>query len=72
MQLPEKIIDNPFIHEIIQATLTELEQADRELLIHRYNHLDTIENIAEEMNCPVEDVQNRLYRCRHCQCDPGG
>jgi DNA-directed RNA polymerase specialized sigma24 family protein len=63
--LSEKIIDNPFIHEIIQATLAELEQADRELLIHRYNHLDTIENIAEETNSPVEDVQSQLYRSRH-------
>ena len=63
--LQEKTVDNPFVHEIIQATLAELEQADRDLLIHRYNHLDTIENIAEEMNCSVEEIQSRLYRCRH-------
>jgi DNA-directed RNA polymerase specialized sigma24 family protein len=63
--LQEKTIDNPFVHEIIQATLAELDHADRELLIHRYNHLDTLEHISEEMNCPVEEVQSRLYRCRH-------
>lgn len=63
--LQEKIIDNPYVHEMIQATLVELEQKDRELLIHRYSHLDSIEQISEEMSCPVEDVQDRLYRCRH-------
>lgn len=63
--LQEKAIDNPFVHEIIQATLSELEQMDRELLIHRYNHLDSLEHISEELGSPIEDVQNRLYRCRH-------
>ena len=38
---------NHFVHEIIQATLSELEPQDRELLIHRYSHLDAPEHIAE-------------------------
>ena len=63
--LQEKTIDNPFVHEIVQATLAELEQVDRKLLIHRYNHLDTPEHISEEISCPIEDVQSQLYRCRH-------
>ncbi|MEN8127828.1 MAG: hypothetical protein ABFR90_08500 [Planctomycetota bacterium] len=63
--LPDRILENSFIHEIVQATLAELESANRELLIRRYNRLDTAEHIAEEMNCSVEDVRNRLYRCRH-------
>lgn len=63
--LQDQIVDNPFVHEIIQASLAELERPDRELLIHRYNRLDTLENIAEGTGCSVEKIQNRLYRCRH-------
>ena len=63
--LDEKILDNAFIHEMVQAALAELETTDRELLIGRYCHLDTAEHLAEEMNCGVEDVQDRLYRSRH-------
>jgi hypothetical protein len=63
--LNEKILDNAFVHEIVQAALSELETTDRELLIHRYCHLDTEEHIAEEMDCSIEDAQNRLYRSRH-------
>jgi len=63
--LSEKILDNAFVHEIVQATLAELEETDRELLIHRYCHLDTAEHIAEEMSCGVEDIQDRIYRSRH-------
>ena len=63
--LTEKVFENPFVHEIIQATLSELEPQDRELLIHRYSHLDAPEHIAEEIGCSIEDVQSRLYRCRH-------
>ena len=63
--LDEIILDNPYVHEIAQAALAELEMTDRQLLIHRYCHLNTVENIAEEMNCGIEDVQNQLYRSRH-------
>ena len=63
--LDEKILSNPLVHEIVQAALAELETTDRELLIHRYCHLDTAEHIAEEMDCAIEDVQNQLYRSRH-------
>ena len=63
--LNEKILDNAFVHEMVQAALAELETTDRELMTHRYCHLDTEEHIAEEMNCSIEDAQNRLYRSRH-------
>jgi len=63
--LDEKIMGNQFVHEIMQAALAELETTNRELLIHRYCHLDTEEHIAEEMDCSIEDVQNQLYRSRH-------
>ncbi|MCD6174802.1 MAG: hypothetical protein J7K65_03420 [Planctomycetes bacterium] len=63
--LDEKILSNPYIHEIAQATLAELETTDRQLLTHRYCHLDMAEDIAEEMDCDIEDIQDRLYRSRH-------
>ena len=63
--LDEIIIDNPYVHQIVQAALAELEMTDRQLLTHRYCHLDPAEHIAEEMNCGIEDVQNQLYRSRH-------
>lgn len=56
---------NPFVQEIVQASLTELEQADRELMMHRYSHLDTPESIAQEMGLPIEKVNDQLYKCRH-------
>jgi RNA polymerase sigma factor (sigma-70 family) len=63
--LDDKILDNPSVHEIAQAALAELETTDRQLLTHRYCHLDTVENIAEEMNWGIEDIENQLYRSRH-------
>jgi DNA-directed RNA polymerase specialized sigma24 family protein len=63
--LSDEVVVNPHVQEIVQATLVELEQADRDLMTHRYNHLDIPEHIAEEMNIGVEDVNDRLYRCRH-------
>jgi len=63
--LDDKILESPYVHEIAQAALTELEATDSQLLAHRYCHLDTVENIAEEMNCGIEDIQNQLYRSRH-------
>ncbi|MHC5092320.1 MAG: hypothetical protein ACYSO2_00250 [Planctomycetota bacterium] len=63
--LDDKILDNPSVHEIAQAALAGLEATDRQLLAHRYCHLDTVENIAEEMNSGIEDIQNQLYRSRH-------
>jgi len=63
--LNEKVLSNAFVHEIVQAALAELEMTDRELLIGRYCHLDTAEHLAEEMDCGVEDIQDKLYRSRH-------
>jgi DNA-directed RNA polymerase specialized sigma24 family protein len=56
---------NSFVQEIVQASLAEMEQKDRELMMHRYSHLDTPANIAEEMNLSVEEVNDLLYKCRH-------
>ncbi|MHC5162370.1 MAG: hypothetical protein ACYSO4_04540 [Planctomycetota bacterium] len=63
--LDENILSNVYVHEIVQAALVELNATDRQLLVHRFCNLDTIENIAEEMNFGIEDIQNRLYRSRH-------
>ena len=63
--LTERVAANSFVQEIVQAALVELESVDRKLMMHRYIHLDTEEQIAEEMRCSIEDVQNRLYRARH-------
>lgn len=63
--LNDGVLSNPYVHEIIQSTIVELEPADQEILIHRFCHLDSEQHIAEEMNCSVEDIQNRLYKSRH-------
>lgn len=63
--LGEPTAANPFVQEMVQATLAELEQIERELMMHRYSHLDTPENIASEVNLTVEKVNDLLYKCRH-------
>lgn len=63
--LPEHVLSNPFIQEIVQAALSELEAPDRQLLMIRYHRLDTEGRIADEMHCGTEEVKNRLYRSRH-------
>ena len=50
---------------MVQTALAEMEQTNRELMMHRYNHLDTPEHIADEIGISIEDVNNRLYGCRH-------
>lgn len=55
----------PFVQELVQAALAEMEAGDRELMIYRYHHLDMPEHIAEQFGIPIEEVNNRLYRCRH-------
>ncbi len=63
--LPEEVMNNPFVREIIQAALAEMEAANRELMMQRYNHLDTAEHIASETGQNIADINDRLYRCRH-------
>jgi len=63
--LRNSVAENPFVQEIVQASLAEMEQADRELMMHRYSHLDTPDNISVEMNLSVEAVNDLLYKCRH-------
>ena len=63
--LDDKVLGNSFVHEIVQAAIAELDSRDRELMTHRFCHLDNESHIAEEMNCRVEDIQNWLYRSRH-------
>ena len=64
-QLPEEVANNICVQELTQAALVELGHADRELVKHRYNHLDTPEHIAEETGESIEQINDRLYRCRH-------
>jgi DNA-directed RNA polymerase specialized sigma24 family protein len=63
--LSEDVVNNPYVREIVQASLAEMESANRELMMHRYNHLDTPDHIAEEIGINTQDVNDRLYRCRH-------
>lgn len=63
--LRNSVADNSFVQEIVQAALAEMEQTDRELMMHRYSHLDTPSNIAAEMDLSVEAVNDLLYKCRH-------
>ncbi len=64
-QLPEEVANNVSVQELTRAALVELSHADRELVKHRYNHLDTPEHIAEETGESIEQINDRLYRCRH-------
>jgi DNA-directed RNA polymerase specialized sigma24 family protein len=61
----QRIQENPCVHEIARAALSELEATNRQLLIDKYCHLDSVEHIAEEMGARIEDVEDQLYRSRH-------
>ena len=63
--LAEDVANNTCVQELTQATLVEMSHLDRQLMKHRYTHLDTAEHIAEEMGERIEQVNDRLYRCRH-------
>ena len=63
--LAEEVPNNPFVQEMVQAALAEMEQTNRLLMMHRYNHLDTPEHIANEIGISIEEINNRLYSCRH-------
>ncbi len=63
--LSDEAVSNPAVQEMVQATLAEMEETDRALMMHRYNHLDTPEHITEEVGLSIEQVDDRLYRCRH-------
>lgn len=64
-EIPETVCNNTFVREMVRTTLAEMDFVDRELMIHRYAHLDTPANIADEMKLQQEEIENRLYRCRH-------
>lgn len=63
--LPEEVANNVCVQELVQAALAEMGHNERKLMEHRYNHLDTAEHIAEEIGESIEQVNDRLYRCRH-------
>lgn len=63
--LPEDVINNPFVREIVQASLAEMETPNRELMMYRYNRLETSEQIANQTGKNVQEINDRLYRCRH-------
>ncbi|MBL7215634.1 MAG: hypothetical protein ISS71_08145, partial [Phycisphaerae bacterium] len=63
--LSEDVTNNPFVREIVQASLAEMEAPNRELMRRRYNHLQTPEQIAGEIGKSIQEVNDRLYRCRH-------
>ena len=63
--LQENITGNPFVQEMVQAALAEMEQINRQIMIYRYNHLSTPEYIANEIGMNTEEINNRLYGCRH-------
>ncbi len=53
------------VGELVQATLADLSEQDRDLLVRRYNRLDATEHIASELNLPVDKANQRLYLARH-------
>ncbi|MCI0499951.1 MAG: hypothetical protein L0Y36_09780 [Planctomycetales bacterium] len=63
--VPESVASNPFVQELVQAALAELDPGDCELMRYRYHHLDMPEHIAEQLGISIEEVNSRLYRCRH-------
>lgn len=63
--LPAMITENAAVMEIVQATLAELSEQDRDLLVRRYTRLDTVERIAAELDIPLDKVNNQLYLARH-------
>jgi DNA-directed RNA polymerase specialized sigma24 family protein len=63
--LSEDVVNNPYVREMVQASLAEMDGLNRELMMHRYNHLETAEFIADELGISTQDINDRLYRCRH-------
>lgn len=57
--------NNPFVREMVQASLAEMEAPNRELMRQRYNQLQTPEQIANQTGRSIRDINDRLYRCRH-------
>lgn len=53
------------VMEMVQATLADLSEQDRDLLIRRYTRLDTVEHIAAELNLSSDKVNQQLYLARH-------
>ena len=51
--------------EMVQTTLADLSEQDRDLLIGRYMRLDSIEQLASERNYSTEKVNQQLYLARH-------
>lgn len=63
--LPQDITENAAVMELVQATLAELGEQDRDLLLRRYTRLDTVERIASEMDIPLDKMNHLLYLARH-------
>jgi DNA-directed RNA polymerase specialized sigma24 family protein len=53
------------VAEMVQATLAELSEQDRDLLVRRYTRLETVEQIASTLNLSGEQVNQQLYLARH-------
>ena len=53
------------VAEMVQATLAELPEQDRDLLVRRYTRLETVEQIASALNLSGEQVNQQLYLVRH-------
>lgn len=53
------------VAEMVQATLAELPEQDRDLLVRRYTRLETVEQIASGLNLTGEQVNQQLYLARH-------
>lgn len=51
--------------EMVQASLADLSEQDRDLLVRRYIRLDTVEQLASELNLSGEKVNQQLYLARH-------
>ncbi len=51
--------------EMVQATLADLSEQDRDLLIRRYIRLETVDHIATELGASQEKVNQQLYMARH-------
>ena len=51
--------------EMVQATLAELSEQDRDLLVRRYTRLETVEHIASGLNLSGDQINQQLYLARH-------
>lgn len=63
--LPQGITENAAVMELVQATLAELAEQDRDLLVRRYTRLDTVERMASELEIPLDKMNHLLYLARH-------